>query len=87
VHPRIVSTDVNDLIGTTILTLIASGIAAQRLTSVAWRSIGGMVRPRAWAVFRLNDQLEFRGRLDGQVGGLGPAEDFVHERGNVVMPV
>ena len=46
-----------------------------------------MVRPRAWAVLRMNDQLERRGLLDGQVGGLGPSEDFVHERGNVVISV
>jgi hypothetical protein len=54
VYPQISSTDVNRFICTTPPVLAASGLAAQRITSVAWkRSVGEMVRPSAWAVFRL----------------------------------
>jgi hypothetical protein len=40
---------------------------------------GGSVGPSAFAVLRLNDQLELRRLLDGEVGGLGASEDPVHE--------
>jgi hypothetical protein len=46
--PRTMSTDLNDLICKTYLALGALGLAAQRMTSVAWkRSVGGIVRPSA----------------------------------------
>jgi hypothetical protein len=42
------------LICKTTLAVAASGLAAQRITSSAWKSrVGGMVRPRASAVLRL----------------------------------
>jgi hypothetical protein len=48
VYPRIVSTDVNDLICKTNRAVRASGIAAQRITSVAWkRRVGGIMSPSA----------------------------------------
>jgi hypothetical protein len=54
VYPRIVSTDLNGFMCKTPLAVRASGVAAQRITSSAWnRRVGGMVRPSAWAVFRL----------------------------------
>lgn len=46
--PRIISTDVNSLICNIPLTVKASGVVAQRITSAAWkRRVGGIVRPRA----------------------------------------
>ena len=37
-----------------------------------------MVRPRAWAVLRVDDQLKLHGALDGQVAWFGPPEIFPH---------
>src|SRR5215471_13978904 len=47
--------------------------AAQRITSSAWKStIGGMVRPRAWAVLRLMIRSNFVGCSTGKSAGLAP---------------
>ena len=43
VHPRIVSTDVNDLIDTTNLTVRVLGIAPHRSTSSAWKRRAGEI--------------------------------------------
>jgi hypothetical protein len=54
VYPRIGSAEVHRYIGHTPRTLAASGVAAQRMISLAWnRRVGGIVIPRASAVFRL----------------------------------
>ena len=48
-------------------------VAAQRITSVAWkRSAGGMVRPSACAVFRLMTSSNVLGRSTGKSAGLAP---------------
>jgi hypothetical protein len=45
---RIESTDLNDLMCKIHLVLEVPGVAAQRITSVAWkRRVGGIVRPSA----------------------------------------
>ncbi len=55
------------------LAVAASGVAAQRITSVAWkRRDGGMVRPRAWAVFRLMTKSNVVGCSMGRSAGLAP---------------
>jgi hypothetical protein len=44
-----------------------------RITSSAWkRSVGGMVRPRAWAVFRLMTSSNFIGCSTGRSAGFAP---------------
>ena len=54
-------------------TVGASGIAAHRITSSAWkRSVGGMVRPRALAVLRLMTSSNFIGCSTGRSAGLAP---------------
>jgi hypothetical protein len=48
-------------------------IAAHRITSSAWmRMVGGMVRPRAWAVFTLMTSSNFMGCSTGRSAGLAP---------------
>jgi hypothetical protein len=65
--------DVDDLTCKTPLAVRGSGVAAQRMTSVAWkRSVGGMVRPSAWAVFRLMISSKVVGRCTGRSAGLAP---------------
>jgi hypothetical protein len=54
VYPRTFYTDLSSLMCKTPLVVEASGLTAQRITSVAWnRSVGGIVIPRALAVLRL----------------------------------
>jgi hypothetical protein len=49
------------------------GLAAQRITSSAWkRSVGGSVRPKAWAVFRLMTSSKVVGCSTGRSAGLAP---------------
>jgi hypothetical protein len=73
VYPQIVSTDLNDLICKMNLVVGAPGVAAQRMTSVAWkRSAGGMVRPRASAVLRLRTSSNPVGCSTGRSAGLVP---------------
>src|SRR5256885_1790459 len=51
----------------------ASVVAAQRITSSAWKSsVGGIVRPRALAVFRLITNSNFIGCSTGRLAGLAP---------------
>ena len=46
---------------------------AYRITSSAWkRSVGGIVRPSAWAVLRLMTSSNFIGRSTGRSPGLAP---------------
>jgi NitT/TauT family transport system substrate-binding protein len=48
-------------------------VRAQRITSSAWkRSVGGMVRPRVWAVLRLMTSSNFIGCSTGRSAGLAP---------------
>src|SRR5262245_27504361 len=48
-------------------------VAAQRITSSAWkRRVGGIVRPRAWAVFRLMTSSKWVGCSTGRSAGLVP---------------
>src|SRR5437867_1154937 len=42
--------------------------------------------PQGLSGFEVNDQLELRGLLYGQVGGLGPLEDLVHQHGATLQP-
>ena len=57
----------------THLAVRTSGVAAQRITSVAWkRSVGGIVRPRAAAVFRLMTSSNVMGCSTGRSAGLTP---------------
>jgi hypothetical protein len=73
VCPQIFSTDVNGFMCKTNLAVRALGVAAQRITSSAWkRREGGMVRPRAWAVFRLITNLTCVGCSTGRSAGLVP---------------
>jgi hypothetical protein len=73
VCPPIYSTDVNDLTCKTPLAVGAPSVTAQRMISSAWKSsIGGMVRPRAWAVFRLITSSNFIGCSTGKSAGLAP---------------
>ena len=73
VCPRIVSTDLDALICKIHLALGVPGVAAQRMTSVAWkRSVGGMVRPSAWAVLRLITSSNVVGCSIGRSVGLMP---------------
>src|SRR5262245_64389165 len=49
------------------------GVAAQRITSVAWkRSVGGIVRPRAFAVLRLITSSNVIACSTGISAGLAP---------------
>src|SRR2546421_11219111 len=51
----------------------ASVVAAQRITSSAWKSsVGGIVRPRALAVFRLIPNSNFIGCSTGRSAALVP---------------
>ena len=51
----------------------ASVVAAQRITSSAWkRMLGGMVRPRAWAVLRLMTSSNLMDCSIGRSPGLAP---------------
>ena len=71
--PRFTSTDVDGLTCKTPLVAGARGVAAQRITSVAWkRRVGGIVRPRASAVFRLMTNSNFMGCSTGRSAGLVP---------------
>ena len=71
--PQIFSTDVNRSICKTSFVVETSGLAAQRITSVAWkRMVGGMVRPSAWAVLRLITSSNFVGCSTGRSAGLAP---------------
>jgi hypothetical protein len=73
VYPQISSTDVNDFIWNTPLVVGAPGVAAQRITSVACkRRAGGMVRPKAWAVFRLMTNSNCVGCSIGKSAGFAP---------------
>jgi hypothetical protein len=48
VCPQILYTDVNEFIGRATPVVEAPGVAAQRITSSAWkRRVGGIVRPSA----------------------------------------
>jgi hypothetical protein len=71
--PQIVYTDLNGLFCETYLAVQVPGVAAQRMTSVAWkRTAGGMVRPSAWAVFRLMTSSKVVGCSTGKSAGLAP---------------
>jgi hypothetical protein len=71
--PRIASTDLDGLTCKTPLAVRTSGVAAQRSTSVAWkRSVGGMVRPSAWAGLRLMRNSYCIGYSAGMSAGLAP---------------
>ncbi len=71
--PRIMSTDLNGLTCKTPLVVGALGLAAQRITSSAWkRTVGGIVRPKAWAVLRLITSSNFIGCSTGKSAGLAP---------------
>jgi hypothetical protein len=73
VCPQIFYTDVNDFIGKANPVVGAPGAAAQRITSSTWkRSVGGMVRPRAWAVLRLMTNSYWGRRSTGRSPGLAP---------------
>jgi len=73
VYPHIMSTDLNDLICKTRLVVGALGPVTHRMISVAWKSsVGGMVRPRAWAVFRLMTSSKVVGRSTGRSDGWAP---------------
>jgi hypothetical protein len=53
------------------------GVARQRMTSSAWkRIVGGIVRSRAWAVFRLMISSNFMGCSTGRSAGLAPLRIF-----------
>jgi hypothetical protein len=57
----------------TTLTVRASGVAAQRMTSSAWeRSVGAIVRPRACAVWRLITSSNVVGCSMGRSPGFAP---------------
>src|SRR5262249_51756785 len=50
-----------------------SVVAVQRIISFAWkRSVGGMVRPRAWAVLRLMTNSNCVSCTTGRSAGLAP---------------
>jgi hypothetical protein len=52
---------------------VPAGTMAYWITSVAWkRSVGGMVRPRAWAVLRLITSSNVMGCSTGRSAGLAP---------------
>ncbi len=69
-YPRTVYTDVNGVFCKTDLAVQLSGVANQRITSVAWkRSVGGIVRPSAWAVLRLITSSKFMGGSMGRSAG------------------
>jgi hypothetical protein len=71
--PRTFYTDVNGFMCKTHLAVRASGLTAYRSTSSAWkRSVGGMVRPRAFAVFRLTTSSKVMGCSTGRSAGLAP---------------
>src|SRR5262245_13428067 len=71
--PRIASTDLDDLTCKTPLAMAASGLAAQRITSVAWkRRIGEIVRPSASAALRLITSSNVVGCSIGRSAGLAP---------------
>jgi hypothetical protein len=62
-----------DLTCKTPLVVGASDVAAQRITSVAWKRMdGGMVRPRAFAVDRLTTNSNHVGCSTGRSAGLVP---------------
>jgi hypothetical protein len=72
-YPRIVSTDVNEFICNMNLVVGFPGVAAQRMTSSAWkRSAGGIVRPSAWAALRLMTSSNVVGYSTGRSAGLAP---------------
>jgi hypothetical protein len=71
--PRIMSTDLNGLTCKTPLAVERPGVAAQRITSSAWkRRVGGIVSPRALAVLRLMTSSNFMGCSTGRSAGLAP---------------
>jgi len=71
--PHLSFTDVNRFICTTPLVVAASGLAAQRITSVAWnRRVEGMVNPRASAVLRLMTSSKVVGCSTGRSAGAAP---------------
>jgi hypothetical protein len=71
--PRFTSTDLDGLTCKTPLVAGARGVAAQRITSVAWkRRVGGIVRPRASAVLRLMTSSKRIGRSMGSSAGFAP---------------
>jgi hypothetical protein len=73
VYPRIVYTDLISLMCKTPLMVGVPGVAAQRITSSAWNSsVGGIVRPRSFAVLRLMTSSNVVGCSTGRSAGLAP---------------
>jgi hypothetical protein len=71
--PRIVSTDLDGLTCKTPLVVGAPGVAAQRITSSAWkRSVEGSVRPMALAVLTFTTNSNLLGRSMGKSPTLAP---------------
>ena len=71
--PRAFDPDLNGLWCNAPLVLAASGVAAQRITSVAWDSSdGGRVRPSACTVFRLMTSSKAVGASMRSSPGLAP---------------
>jgi hypothetical protein len=71
--PQIVYTELNGFICNIHLAVAASGLAAYRITSSAWkRRVGGMVRPSASAVLRLMTSSNVVGCSTGRSAGLAP---------------
>ena len=65
--------DLNDFICKTSPVVGAASVAAQRIISSAWkRRVGGIVRLRAWAVFRLMTSSNVVGSSTGRSAGLAP---------------
>jgi hypothetical protein len=63
VYPQIMSTDLDDLTCKMPLAVGEPGLAAQRITSVAWkRRAGGMVSPSAFAILRVMTSVYRAGR-------------------------
>ena len=46
-------------------------------SSARRRNASGIVNPSAFAVFRLNNEIELGRLLDRKVGRLGPAQNFI----------
>ena len=71
--PRTFYTDLTRLMCKTPLAVGTSGVAAQRITSVAWkRRGGGMVSTSAWAVLRLMTSSNVVGCSTGKSAGFAP---------------